>query len=114
VRCGTTGLAGDALGDDFGVFVDVDGHGVGLLLTATIFMAASAAVSLADDRQAESASIFFPGLRWCSSCAPRLAPDRFTALQAVTPSAIVSHFMMPPDVVKIPRLRVLSMILKLP
>jgi hypothetical protein len=93
------GLAGDALGDDLGVFVDVDRHGVllGLLdggddLGGRFGHGVGAMMG-----RPESASIFLPSSSLVPFMRTTSGTDRFTALQAViTPVAMVSHFMMPP------------------
>src|SRR3569623_429589 len=98
------GLAGDALRDDFGIFIDQDRHDSSLrifcyfpLAAATTFCAASSMVSAEMIGRPESASIFLP----MSSLVPFMrttsGTDSDTALEAViTPSAITSQRMMPP------------------
>jgi hypothetical protein len=65
-------FAGDALGDDFGVFIDEDRHirAPPYLTAATIFWAASAILSALMMGRPLSASIFLAQfLHWCPSCA---------------------------------------------
>src|SRR3989344_2328484 len=114
-----TGLARDALGDDLGVLVDEDAHDVSFLgrylTAATILVAASAIVSTLMMGRPESASIFLPRSSLVPFMRTTSGTFRFTALQAVmTPSAMVSHFMMPPKMLtRMPfTLGLLSMILK--
>src|SRR3990167_6309663 len=97
-----TGLARDALGDDLGVFVDVNAHDessgcLAQATAATILVAASAIESAEMMGRPESASIFLPRSSLVPFMRTTSGTFRFTALQAVmTPSAMVSHFMMPP------------------
>src|SRR5256885_499394 len=112
-------LARDALGDDLGVFVDVDRHGVfsgpAYLTASTILVAASAIVSALMMGRPDSASIFLPSSSFVPFMRTTRGTCRFTALQAViTPVAMVSHFMMPPKMLtRMPStLGFLSMILK--
>src|SRR3954468_19519493 len=90
-------LAGEALADNLGVLVDEDSHHAPLFTAATIFCAASARAMAEVTLSFDSAMIFLP----CSTLVPSsrttkgtFRPTSFTA--ATTPSAITSHFMMPP------------------
>src|SRR5580693_3263938 len=90
-------LAGETLADDFGIFVDEDGHYAASFTALTIFCAASsrssAEVTLRFDLAMMSLprSTLVPSSRTTSGTRK---PTSFTA--ATTPSAITSHFMMPP------------------
>src|SRR5579862_5567643 len=90
-------LAGEALADDLGVFADEDGHYAASFTALTIFCAASsrssAEVTLRLDLAMMSLprSTLVPSSRTTSGTRK---PTSFTA--ATTPSAITSHFMMPP------------------
>src|SRR5580700_6695312 len=90
-------LAGEALADDLGVFVDEDGHYAASFTALTIFCAASsrssAEVTLRLDLAMMSlpSSTLVPSSRTTSGTRK---PTSFTA--ATTPSAMTSHFMMPP------------------
>src|ERR1700742_4302479 len=91
-------LAGESLADDLGVAVDQNRHYRAPLATAlTIFCAASSRSSAGSTLRPLSRMIFLP----CSTLVPSsrttsgtLSPTSRTA--AVTPSAMTSHFMMPP------------------
>src|SRR5262249_47183066 len=90
-------LAGEALGDDLGVLVDQDGHHAVLFTALTIFCAASSRSSAKVTLSLESAMIFLPTSTLVPSSrttSGTLRPASLTA--ATTPSAITSHFMMPP------------------
>src|SRR5512139_2264980 len=89
-------LAGHALGDDFGVFVDQDAHFFPLA-AATTFCAASA-MSLAEMMgRPDSARIFLPSSTLVPSRRTTSGTPKLTSrAAATTPSAITSHFMMPP------------------
>src|ERR1700722_17016165 len=90
-------LAGEPLADDFGIFVDEDGHYAASFTALTIFCAASsrssAEVTLRLDLAMMSlpSSTLVPSSRTTSGTRK---PTSFTA--ATTPSAITSHFMIPP------------------
>src|SRR5580658_4878381 len=90
-------LAGEALADDLGVLVDEDGHQAASLTALTIFCAASSRSSAEVTLSFESAMIFLPRSTLVPSSrttSGTFRPTSFTA--ATTPSAMTSHFMMPP------------------
>src|SRR5262249_47541324 len=90
-------LAGETLADDLGVLIDQDGHQAAPLIALAIFCAASSRSSPEVTLSLESAMIFLPRSTLVPSSrttSGTLRPDSFTA--ATTPSAITSHFMMPP------------------
>src|ERR1700722_8639998 len=90
-------FAGETLADDLGVLVDEDGHHAAPLTAFTIFCAASSRSSPEVTLSLESAMIFLPRSTLVPSSrttSGTLRPVSFTA--ATTPSAITSHFMMPP------------------
>src|SRR6201994_2766933 len=90
-------VAGEALGDDLGVLVDENGHFLCSFTALTIFCAASAR-SLAETMgRPDSARIFLPS----STLVPsrRTTSGTFSEISfaaATMPSAMMSHFMMPP------------------
>src|SRR4029077_15168175 len=90
-------LAGEALADDLGVVAEEDGHYAASFTALTIFCAASsrssAEVTLRLDLAMMSlpSSTLVPSSRTTSGTRK---PTSFTA--ATTPSAMTSHFMMPP------------------
>src|SRR4029077_3423248 len=102
-------LAGEALADHFGVFVDQDGHSSAPALTlfftaATTFCAALSRSSAEVTLRFDSAMIFLPSSTLVPSrrtTSGTRSPTSLTA--ATTPSAITSHFMMPPKIlIKMP------------
>ena len=99
------GGAGDALGDDCGVFVDQDAHLLPPLTAATIFWAASAMPSAATMFRPLSASIFLPRSTLVPSRRTTSGTCSETCLAAaMTPVAMTSHFMMPPKMLtRMPR-----------
>src|SRR6204780_3141945 len=90
-------LAGETLADDLGIFIDEDGHYAASFTALTIFCAASSRSSPDVTLSLDSAMIFLPRSTLVPSrrtTSGTLSPTSFTA--ATTPSAITSHFMMPP------------------
>src|SRR5665811_1630722 len=90
-------LAGETLADDLGVLVDEDGHYAASFTALTIFCAASSRSSADVTLSLDSAMLFLPSSTLVPSrrtTSGTLRPTSFTA--ATTPSAITSHFMMPP------------------
>src|SRR4029079_698368 len=90
-------LAGEALTDDLGVLVDEDGHYAASFTALTTFCAASSRSSPEVTLSPDSLMIFVPRSTFGPSShltSGTLRPTSFTA--ATTPSAITSHFMMPP------------------
>src|SRR5215469_6121285 len=90
-------LAGKALADDLGVLADKDGHYAASFTALTIFCAASSRSSAEVTLSLESAMIFLPRSTLVPSSrttSGTLRPASLTA--ATTPSAMTSHFMMPP------------------
>src|SRR5690606_35907412 len=93
------GLAGQALNQNPGVLVDQDGHAVQFPFTAlTIFWAAWSRSSAEITFSPLSSMIFLPSSTLVPSrrtTRGTFSPTSLTA--AMTPSAITSHFMMPPN-----------------
>src|SRR4051812_6464515 len=90
-------LAGEALADDLGVLVDEDGHQLEPLTAFTIFCAASSRSSADVTLRFDCAMISLPFSTLVPSSrttSGTLRPTSFTAV--TTPSAMMSHFMMPP------------------
>src|SRR6185312_2093573 len=90
-------LAGETLADDLGALVDEDGHYAAPLTALTIFCAASSRSSPEVTLSPDSLMIFLPRSTLVPSSrttSGTFSPTSFTA--ATTPSAITSHFMMPP------------------
>src|SRR5262249_41118023 len=90
-------LAGDPLGDDLGAAVDQYRHDYPLLAAATTFSAASAMLFAVMMGRPDSARILRPSsslVPFMRTTSGTLNDTAFDA--ATTPSAIVSHFMMPP------------------
>src|SRR5664279_4279135 len=90
-------LAGKALADHLGVLVDEDAHYAATFTAFTIFCAASSRSSADVTLSLDSAMIFLPRSTLVPSrrtTSGTFNPISFTA--ATTPSAITSHFMMPP------------------
>src|SRR6266568_2899009 len=92
-------LAGKALADDLGTFVDEDAHHAAFFTAATIFCAASSRSSPEVTLSFDSAMIFLPRSTLVPSSRTTSGTLRPTSLTAATtPSAITSHFMMPPKI----------------
>src|SRR5580704_8787684 len=92
-----TVLAGEALADDLGVFVDEDGHYAASLTALTIFCAASSRSSPDVTLRLDLAMISLPSATLVPSSRTTSGTRRPTSLTAATtPSAMTSHFMMPP------------------
>src|ERR1700687_4344700 len=92
-------LAGEALADDLGVLVDEDGHYAASFTALTIFCAASSRALADVTLSLDSAIIFLPRSTLVPSrrtTSGTFNPTSFTA--GTTPSAITSHFMMPPKI----------------
>src|SRR5665213_243091 len=90
-------LTGEALADDLGVFIDEDRHQAAPFTALTIFCAASSRSSADVTSSLDSAMIFLPRSTLVPSrrtTSGNFRPTSFTA--ATTPSAMTSHFMMPP------------------
>src|SRR5690606_26962775 len=90
-------LAGEALGDELGVFVDQDGHQTASFTALTIFWAASSRSSAGITFRPLSRMICLPSSTLVPSSRTTSGtwrPTVFTA--AMTPRAMTSHFMMPP------------------
>src|SRR5262249_36174291 len=99
------GIAGNALADDLGRAVDENGHQAASLTAFTIFCAASSRSSAGITFSFDSRSIFLPGSTLVPSRRTTKGTWRPTSLTAATtPSAITSHFMMPPKMLmRMPR-----------
>ena len=102
--------AGQPLNDQPGFFADEDGHyrcpsSFAFAERATIFLAPSAMSSAEVNASPDSPRSFLPSSTFVPSKRTTngtFSPTCFTA--AITPAAIVSHFMMPPKMfTKIPR-----------
>src|SRR6185312_5398317 len=90
-------LAGEALADDLRVLVDEDGHQAASFTAFTIFCAASSRSSPDVTLRPDSAMIFLPSSTLVPSSRTTSGTFRPTSLTAATtPSAMTSHFMMPP------------------
>src|ERR1039458_648563 len=97
VRMECAVIGGDDGSDPFRIFVDEDGHYAASFTALTIFCAASSRSSADVTLSLDSAMIFLPRSTLVPSrrtTSGTFNPISFTA--ATTPSAITSHFMMPP------------------
>src|SRR5215213_867621 len=92
-------LAGETLADELSVSVDQDGHQAEPFTAFTIFCAASSRSSAEVTLRFDCAMIFLPFSTLVPSSRTTSGtrrPTSFTA--ATTPSAMMSHFMMPPKI----------------
>src|SRR4051812_35003948 len=90
-------LAGEALANDLGILVDEDGHQALPFTAFTIFCAASSRSSADVTLRLDLAMISLPFSTLVPSRRTTSGTRRPTSFTAVTtPSAITSHFMMPP------------------
>src|SRR5262249_31047331 len=97
-------LAGQPLADHLGILIDQDGHDLfkthaAGFAAATIFCAASSRSSAEVTLRLDSAMIFLPSSTLVPSSRTTSGTRKPTSLTAATtPSAITSHFMMPPKI----------------
>src|SRR5215831_20430941 len=90
-------VAREALADDLGVLVDEDGHYFCPFTALTIFSAASARLSAEVIARPDLASICLPNSTLVPSSRTTSGTLSETSLAAaIMPSAMMSHFMMPP------------------
>src|SRR5215469_16354544 len=90
-------VAGEALADDARVLVDEDGHYFEPFTALTTFSAASARLSAEVMARPDSARIFLPNSTFVPSRRTTSGTESEISRAAATmPSAMMSHFMMPP------------------